>query len=188
MQQEINNHKDETMEEIKDMKSSVDQNKKDIAVTNNKIEDIYSSIDVIHRELAAKASTNISVDNPDPDPLAINDVYMAPLPLQIQQQTMSKEEQEKQQENKTRYILDIARKRVGLKPVTPEHISQQAKKQLNDTEINNPENHNFRKMAALDFLEKELKVKDATIISSKLSSTSSILWIEVQNIETAEWI
>ena len=113
---------------------------------------------------------------------------MAPLPLQIQQQAMSKEEQEKQQENKTKYILDIATKRVGLKPVTPEHISQQAKKQLNDTEINNPENHNFRKMAALDFLDKELKVKDATIISSKLSNTSPILWIEVQSEETANFI
>ena len=101
---------------------------------------------------------------------------------------MTKEEQQKQQENKIKYILDIARKRVGLKPVTPEHISQQAKKHINDTEINNPENHNYRKMATIDFLEKELKVKDATIISSKLSSTSSILWIEVQNIETAEWI
>ena len=129
MQQEINNHKDETMEEIKDMKSSVDQNKKDIAVTNNKIEDIYSSIDVINRELAAKASTNISVDNPDP--LAITDVFMEPPPPQMHLQIikpMSKEEQEKQQDNKIRYILDIARKRVGLKPVTPEHISQHAKK------------------------------------------------------------
>ena len=43
-------------------------------------------------------------------------------------------------------------------------------------------------MAALDFLEKELKVKNATIISSKLSSISSILWIEVQNSKTADWI
>ena len=101
---------------------------------------------------------------------------------------MTKEEQQKQQENKIKYILEIARKRVGLKPVTPDHISQQAKKHINDTEINNPENHNYRKMAALDFLEKELKITNATIISSKLSSTSSILWIEVQNIETAEWI
>merc|ERR1712243_56267 len=82
----------------------------------------------------------------------------------------------------------MGRKRVGLKPVGPDHISQHAKKQLKDTEINNPENHNYRKMAALDFLENELKVKDATIISSKLSNTSPILWIEVQNEEIAEHI
>ena len=43
-------------------------------------------------------------------------------------------------------------------------------------------------MAALDSLEKELKITEATVISSKLSSTSSILWIEVQNSETADWI
>ena len=69
-------------------------------------------------------------------------------PPQIQQpitKTMTKEEQQKQQEYKTKYILDIARKRVGLKPVTPDHISQQAKKLINDTEINNPERHSFRK-------------------------------------------
>ena len=91
-------------------------------------------------------------------------------------------------ENKTKYILDIAKKRVGLKPVGPDHISQHAKKQLKDTEINNPENHNYRKMAALDFLENELKVTTATIISSKLSNTSPILWIEVQSEEMAEHI
>ena len=140
MQQETNNHKDETMEEIKVMKCSVEQNKKDISVTNKKIEDIYSSIDIINRELAAKASTNISVDNPDP--LAITDVFMAPKtpPPQIQQQI-----QQKQQENKIKYILDIARKRVGLKPVTPDHISQQAKKHINNTEINNPEKPQLQK-------------------------------------------
>ena len=52
-------------------------------------------------------------------------------PPQVQQpitKPMTKEEQQKQQELKTKYILDIARKRVGLKPVTPDHISQQAKK------------------------------------------------------------
>ena len=59
MQQEINNHKDETTEEIKEMKNSVNQNKKDISATNNKLEHIYSLIDVINRELAAKASINI---------------------------------------------------------------------------------------------------------------------------------
>merc|ERR1712240_342651 len=43
-------------------------------------------------------------------------------------------------------------------------------------------------MAALDFLENELKVTTATIISSKLSNTSPILWIEVQSEEMAEHI
>ena len=41
-------------------------------------------------------------------------------------------------------------------------------------------------MAALDFLENELKITTATIISSKLSNTSPILWIEVQSEEMAE--
>ena len=130
MQQETNNYKDETMEEIKITKQSVEQNKKEISIAHNKIEDIYTSIDTISRELAAKTAANISVDNPDnPDPLAITDVDM--IPLRIQQQTMTKEEQEKQmekqRENKTKYILDIAKKRVGLKPVGPDHISHHAK-------------------------------------------------------------
>ena len=118
MQQETNNHKDETTEEIKEMKNSVEQNKKNISATNNKLEDIYSSIHVISRELAAKASTNISDDNSDP--LAITYAFMASKapPPQVQQQIikpMTKEEQQKQQENKIKYILEIARKRVGLK-------------------------------------------------------------------------
>ena len=180
MQQEINSHKDETTEEIKEMKNNMEQNKKDISATNNKIEDIFSSIDVINRELAAKASTNISDDNPDP--LAITYAFMASKapPPQVQQpitKPMTKEEQQKKQELKTKYILDIARKRVGLKPVTPDDISQQAKKPIKDIEINNPENHNYSKMAALDFLEKELEITEATVISLKLSSKSSILWI-----------
>merc|ERR1712240_307548 len=40
-------------------------------------------------------------------------------------------------------------------------------------------------MAAHDFLENELKITIATIISSKLSTTSPILWIEVQSEEIA---
>ena len=113
MQQETNNYKDETMEEIKITKQSVEQNKKDISIAHNKIEGIYTSIDIISRELAAKTAANISVDNPDnPDPLAIIDVDM--IPIRIQQQTMTKEEQEKQMEkqnaNKTKYILEIAKK------------------------------------------------------------------------------
>ena len=45
---------------------------------------------------------------------------------------MTKDEQEKQiakqKENKTKYIQDMARKRVGHKPVRPDHIPQHAKK------------------------------------------------------------
>merc|ERR1711873_103680 len=86
MQQETNNYKDETMEEIKITKQNVEQNKKGISIAHNKIEDIYTSIDTISRELEAKTSANISVDNPDnPDPLAITDVDM--IPLRIQQKT-----------------------------------------------------------------------------------------------------
>jgi len=95
MQHETNNYKDDIMEEIKLTKQNVEQNKKDITIAHNKIEDIYTSIETISRELAAKTAANISVDNPDNhDPLAITDVDM--IPLQIQQQTITKEEQEKQ--------------------------------------------------------------------------------------------
>ena len=104
MQQEINNYKVETSEEIKEMKSNMEQTKKDISAATNKIEDIFSSIDVINRELAAKASTNISDDNPDP--LAITYAFMASKapPPQVQQpitKPLTKEEQQKQQELKT---------------------------------------------------------------------------------------
>ena len=75
MQQEINNQKDETSEAIKEMKSNMEQTKKEISAAHNKFEDIFSSIDIINRELAAKASTNISDD--DPDPLGITYAYMA---------------------------------------------------------------------------------------------------------------
>ena len=40
----------------------------------------------------------------------------------------------------------------------------------------------------MDFLEKELKITTAEVKSSKLSSTSSILWIEVQDSKTVEII
>ena len=100
MQQETNNHKDETMEEIKITKHSVEQNKKDISMAHNKIEDIYSSIDTISRELAAKASANISVDNPDnPDPLAITDIDMIPVRIQ-QKQLQKRNRRNKQQKRK----------------------------------------------------------------------------------------
>ena len=61
--------------------------------------------------------------------------------------------------------MDIARKRVGLKPITANHISQQAGKHIKDTDINNQENAYYRKMAAHEFLEKELKVTKAVITS-----------------------
>ena len=40
MQQEINTHKDETTDELKEMKGNMEQNTKKITATNNKIEDI----------------------------------------------------------------------------------------------------------------------------------------------------
>merc|ERR1712240_584353 len=58
MQNETNNYKDETMEEIKLTNQTVKQNKKEIT----------------SREMAAKTAANISMDNPDiSDPLAITE-------------------------------------------------------------------------------------------------------------------
>merc|ERR1712240_930748 len=41
MQNETNNYKDETMEEIKLTNQNVEQNKKDISIAHNKIEALY---------------------------------------------------------------------------------------------------------------------------------------------------
>merc|ERR1712240_494959 len=177
MQNEANKYNDETMEEVETTNQRVEQNKKDIIIANNKIDGLYTSIEIINREIATKTASNISVDNPEiADPLALTNAQI--VPFQIQQQMRQAE-----QHKAAKYIMDIARKRVGLKPVTSNHISQQAKRHIKDNEINNPENNYYRKMAAHDFLEKELKVTTAIIISSKLSTTSPILWIEVQSEE-----
>ena len=53
-------------------------------------------------------------------------------------------------------------------------------------EINHPQNFYLRITLAQEFLEHELKITDATIISSKMSTSSHILWIEVENSDTAE--
>merc|ERR1712240_547747 len=179
MQNEANKYNDETMEEVETTNQRVEQNKKDIIIANNKIDGLYTSIEIINREIATKTASNISVDNPEiADPLALTNAQI--VPFQIQQQMRQAE-----QHKAAKYIMDIARKRVGLKPVTSNHISQQAKRHIKDNEINNPENNYYRKMAAHDFLENELKITSATIISSKLSTTSTILWIQVQSEEIA---
>merc|ERR1712240_754436 len=179
MQNKANKYNDETMQEVETTNQGVEQNKKDIIIANNKIDGLYTSIEIINREIATKTASNISVDNPEiADPLALTNAQIGPFQMQLQ---MRQAEQHKA----AKYIMDIARKRVGLKPVTSNHISQQAGRHIKDIEINNPENNYYRKMAAHDFLENELKVTTATIISSKLSTTSPILWIEVQSEEIA---
>merc|ERR1712240_815012 len=156
--------------------------KKDINIVNNKIDGLQTTIETIetiNREIAAKLATNISMDNPetaDPQTTTRNPM------LTFQRQQLIREEE---QHKAARYILDIARKRVGLKPITANHISQQARKQIKDTEINNAENAYYRKMAANEFLEKELKVTKAIITSSKLSATSEVLWIQLQTEQAA---
>merc|ERR1712240_839684 len=100
------------------------QNKKDINTVNNKIDGlqtiIETKIETINREIAAKLASNISIDNPEiVDPLAPTNSQMVPFQTQHQ---MREEEQHKA----AKYIMDIARKRVGLKPVTSNHTSQQA--------------------------------------------------------------
>ena len=166
IQDEASKDNDETMEEVAAIKQDVRQNKKDINTVSNKIDGlqttIETTIETINREIAAKLASNISMDNPETsDPLAMTNNQM--LPFQRQQQI-----REEEQHKAARYIMDIARKRVGLKPVTANHISQQAGKHIKDSEINNTENNYYRKMAAHDFLLKELKVTKAIITSSKL--------------------
>merc|ERR1712240_390166 len=179
MQKEINNHKDETSDKMKDMKNNVDANTKNISATNSKIQDIYSTLDTISRELATKIATNISDDNPDPLGLTYACIA-AKEPIPIKPTIIKEKTPAEQQKDKLRQILHIARKRVSLKPVRADHISQN----IPESEINNPDNHKICKTAAIDFLEKELKVTTAEVKSSKLSSTSSILWIEVQDSKT----
>ena len=53
------------------------QTQKNISATNNKIEDIYSKLDNISRELATKIAHNISDDNPDPLELNLTYASMA---------------------------------------------------------------------------------------------------------------
>ena len=55
-------------------------------------------------------------------------------------------------------------------------------------EINLLQHFHLRKTLAQEFLEHELKITDAKIISSKMSTNSDILWIEVENSDTAERI
>ena len=65
---------------MKDMNNKVDANTKNISATNNKIQDIYSTLDTISRELATKIAHNISDDNPDPLELNLTYASMAAKP------------------------------------------------------------------------------------------------------------
>ena len=145
IQNEASKYNDETTEEVAATKQDVRQNKKDINIVSNKIDGLQTTIETIetiNREIAAKLATNISMDNPETaDPQTTTNNLI--LPFQ-RQQLIREEEQHKA----ARYIMDIARKRVGLKPITANHISQQAGKHIKDTDINNPENTYYRKMAA----------------------------------------
>ena len=67
----------------------------------------------------------------------------------------------------------------------PEHLS--AKPIIDD--INDPKYSDIRKEAAKEFLYKELKLNsDKKIISTKMSQSSPILWIEVDDHTTADMI
>merc|ERR1712243_35529 len=68
--------------------------------------------------------------------------------------------------------------------VTPDHISLN----ISTEEINDPQYSEIRKRAAEEFLEKELKITTTEIKFSKLSNTSPILWIEVQDSDTVDSI
>ena len=190
MQTEATTENDEALEEMATIKKDVTQAKKDINTFNNKIDGLHNglnnkidglqtTIETINREMAAKLVTNISMDNPD---IAEQQNMTRNIILPFQRQQMIREEEQHQ---RAKYIMDIARKRVGLKPITVNHICDKAGKQIQITEINNQQNAYYRKMAAHDFLEQELKIFNTVITSSKQSTTSDILWIQLDNEKTA---
>ena len=82
-------------------------------------------------------------------------------------------------------ILKTAKRRVGLKPMHPEHISATP---ITD-DINDPKYSDIIKAAAREFLDKELKINThLNILSTKKSQTSPILWIELEDSETADML
>ena len=89
------------------------------------------------------------------------------------------------EEDKLRLILKSAKRRVGLKPMLPEHVSA---KPITD-DINDPKYSDIRKEAAKEFLDKELKINsDIKIISTKMSQSSPIFRIEVDDHTTTDMI
>ena len=69
-------------------------------------------------------------------------------------------------EDKLKKILKTAKRRVGLKPMYPEHISASP---ITD-DINDPKYSDIRKEAAREFLDKELKINTyLNILSTKMS-------------------
>ena len=88
-------------------------------------------------------------------------------------------------QEKLEKILESARKRVGLKPIEYTDIAEG----ISRVNINDPKYSEQRKQLAQDFIERELKLKDKIEIkSSKMSQGSPILWIELEDIETAEML
>lgn len=55
-------------------------------------------------------------------------------------------------------------------------------------DINQPKYRAIRKESAAEFLANELKLHPPTIISTKMSQTSAILWIELEDRDTADMI
>ena len=68
--------------------------------------------------------------------------------------------------------------------MTLEHISSN----IITDDINLPKYSELRKVAAAEFLDKELKITGIKIISPKMSPTSPILWIEVSNSDIADML
>ena len=67
----------------------------------------------------------------------------------------------------------------------PEHISATP---ITD-DINDPKYSDIRKAAAIEFLDKELKINThLNILSTKKSQTSPILWIELEDSDTADML
>ena len=81
-------------------------------------------------------------------------------------------------------ILKAAKRRVGLKPIRVENKTDSP---ITD-DLNQQHYSDIRKEAAAEFITKELKLQPPTIISTKMSQSSPIIWIEVQDSDTADML
>ena len=81
-------------------------------------------------------------------------------------------------------VLKAAKRQVGLKPIRVENITESP---IID-DINQPYYSEMRKEAAAEFITKELKLQPPTIMSTKMSQSSPIMWIEVQDSDTADML
>ena len=92
---------------------------------------------------------------------------------------------EQKHNDRMKKILESAKRRIGLKPVLPGHItSNESYGDLNGREFSET-----RRDAAKEFILKGLSIKqDITILSTKLSRSSPIKWVELEDPDIADAI